>query len=325
MPGPVIYFTLVYVTTGMTAIDPRGSARYAGRLFGYFLVVAIVGGGITAGGVALLRNNDVFSGGSIDVGAEVIVGGALAGVGVLVVLAGFFVIVLNVIADGVRYGVADRVDSRATPQPERTPAWVPSRGRRPVERTAPVARRPPGRDRDHDRQPERSRDAVERDVDEEPWKREVEEHLEDEPGRPTRGSADERGERTDEPRDVPGGSGESTARRTGSAAGHERDTATGSRGRPESAVEREPVEESRPPTGRAEPPEGDDSETWVSGDEVSGQGGSDAAGPDGSPTDDDPTATDGTETTPSDTGPDDTGSPAWLADSDEDEDEESSR
>lgn len=237
----------------MSAIDPKESVRYAGRLFGYFLTVTLVGGGITVGGAVLLRNNDVFSGGSVDVGAEIIVGGTLTGVGALVILAGFFTIVLNVIADGVRFGVPETgSDAEESPERSRTPAWAPAQYRPVAGAAPPMQQRAPARDPNHQQPGERDREA--KPEENEAWKREVEEELADD--------------------DRPGGEAAPPA---GEETSPEPEPASDSTGRAGTGVEREPSTRNRgasgSTTGDDTPPTSEtarrDTEPWVSGEDVS--------------------------------------------------------
>ncbi|MFB6202110.1 MAG: hypothetical protein ABEI98_08880 [Halorhabdus sp.] len=259
----------------MTAIDPKESARYAGRLFGYLLVVSVVGGGITAGGVVLLEDTTLFSSGSVDVGAEVIVGGTLTGVGGLVILAGLFAIVLNVIADGVRFGVG------ATPTVEREsigqPAsrWSPSQPRRIATRAPPSRPNTSSRESDREQTSQRTRERTDTRHGE-TWKREVEEKL----------SAEERRDRSpsDQSSDVDQ-SGRATAPPSDTGATGQQDdvqttttdTAAGTGAEPTADETRSHIEREASGVGDTsptrEPPSAEesgstDSETWVSGDEV---------------------------------------------------------
>ncbi|WP_135663148.1 hypothetical protein [Halorhabdus rudnickae] len=238
----------------MSAIDTKESVRYAGRLFGYFLMVTLVGGGITVGGAVLLWNNDLFSGGSVDVGAEIIVGGTLTGVGALVILAGFFTIVCNVIADGIRFGVPETgSDAEESPERPREPAWAPVQYRPIADAAPPMQQRAPARDPNHQQPGERDREA--QPEENEAWKREVEEDLAD--------------------GDRPGQ--EEAAPPAGEETSPEPEPASDSTGRAETGVEREPSTRNRGTSGSATgddtPPTSEtarrDTEPWVSGEDVS--------------------------------------------------------
>ncbi|WP_136687721.1 hypothetical protein [Halorhabdus amylolytica] len=323
----------------MSAIDPKDAGKYAGRLFGYFLTVTVVGGGITLSGVVLLRNNGVFSGGSVDVGAEVIVGGALTGVGALVILAGFFTIVLNVIADGVRFGVAETAsEAEDGPEQLREPAWPPNQYRPATGERPPVRQRPPVREPNHQQPDDRDREPEEN----EPWKREVEEKLADEdrpgqgdnPGRkratPPTGQATGPNE-PPETTSTPEGANGRRSGAAGEAGNVEREPSGGSTGRAGSDVEREPgdqirnqsentseVRETSAPddSGRT------DSETWVSGEDVSNkepnEGEVDRSGEPETSASEDPLAPGEIEESDSiDADEESTDSPAWLEESDE--------
>ncbi|WP_158853529.1 hypothetical protein [Halorhabdus sp. CUG00001] len=164
----------------MTAIDPKASARYWARLFGYFLVLAVTGGGLTGGGIYLLDEAEAFPGGpAVDIGTELAAGGVLTTLGTLLVLAGFLTIVLNVVADGVRAGV------EAAGNPAETAASDAETGNEPAtddaktvefapgeSTSAPRAR--DGRARAPSSQPRSSPE------DDEAWKREVERKLQTE-------------------------------------------------------------------------------------------------------------------------------------------------
>jgi len=91
----------------MATITLKESLRHWMRLFGYFLGVAVVGGAVAGGGLALLEDvpNWAPGGAAPDVGVKLIAGAGLLGVGALVSVAGFFTIVLVVVADGVRFGI----------------------------------------------------------------------------------------------------------------------------------------------------------------------------------------------------------------------------
>ena len=341
----------------MTAIDPRETVRYATRLFGYFLVVTIVGGGIAAGGAVLLRDENVFSGGSVDIGAEVIVGGALAGVGLLLVVAGVFAIVLNVVADAVRYGVEDApAEPDTEPVPSQQPAWTPDRRRRPPSRTPPPRGRPATRAPDSQQAtPSSAKPADEQSESDEPWKREVEEQLSERPardsgaetppaseptaGRPPAEQAGDTGVPAEESEDtaVPAEASTGTVRAeesrdqrggTDELPSHDRETAEGATAQPDTGVEREPGDEqsSDRPNARERPADAHqtettgqaEEETWVSGDEVNER--DDAEEASGAATDDDPVADDSAaESDDTDTSTGASGTPAWLDSSGEED------
>ncbi|WP_181684722.1 hypothetical protein [Halorhabdus salina] len=180
----------------MTAINPKASARYWARLFGYFLVLAVIGGGFTGGGIYLLDEAEAFPGGpGVDVGTELAAGGVLTAVGVLLVLAGFLTIVLNVVADGVRAGVeaasgptetvasdAETADEPATDDVE-TKTFAPGE-----TASAPQA----GGDQQHVVSAQARASAE----DDEAWKREVEQKLETEGERASGERAAQRPEQT---------------------------------------------------------------------------------------------------------------------------------
>mgnify|MGYP000486505123 CR=1 FL=1 len=334
----------------MSAIDPKESAKYAGRLFGYFLTVTVIGGGITIGGAALLWNNGVLSGGSVDVGSEVIVGSALTGVGALIILAGFFTIILNVIADGVRFGVAETAsEAEDGPEQPRVPAWPPSQYRPAAGQAPPVRQRTPVRESGHRQPADRNRDPeVEESNEDDAWKREVEEKLADE-DRPrqggkagTEGTTSPKGQAAErnEPRGARSESERARERRSGTTEDTGNvglESSDRSTGRTESGVEREPEAPSRQEpenaAGTGEPPAaGDpdrtDSEAWVSGEDVGSEEPmaerNDRDEESETSTSEGPLTSGETETPDStDDEEEDTDSPAWLERTEEGEDEES--
>lgn len=91
----------------MASISFTQNIRHWLRLSGYLLAVALIGGGLTGGGLSVLEDMSVLTPGgpSPAVGVNFLAGAGLVALGSLVMVAGVFVIVLNVIADGVRVGV----------------------------------------------------------------------------------------------------------------------------------------------------------------------------------------------------------------------------
>jgi len=93
----------------MPALTARESARYGVRLFGYLLAATLLGGAFVAAGagVALSIESTFFEQLTGDAGTNVsalAAFGALSGIGVLVVLAGFGLVVFTAVADAVRIG-----------------------------------------------------------------------------------------------------------------------------------------------------------------------------------------------------------------------------
>jgi len=315
----------------MTAIDPRDTVRYTVRLFGYFLTVAIVGGAITVGGAVLLREANVYSGGSVDVGAEMVVGGILTGVGALVVLAGLFAIVLNVIADAVRFGVEGT--TATTPETEQVTARAPPQPRGQyvaAERVPPAPRRPPAREPDRGQQPEGATERSEEGADDEAWKHEVEEKLAEE-DRPEQADSGHSGRSTAQSDDSAASAGGSDAERshTGTTTPSNGDAGARSGQRRGTAGEREAGEQSQTrsdsPAGTAgqettEEGTDSDSETWVSGEAVNEGERTDTA--DSETGGEDPLAPGGTADSDATEAADaDTDSPAWLEEATESDDE----
>ena len=178
----------------MATITLKETLGHWVRLFGYFFGVAVVGGAVAGGGLALLEDvpNWAPGGAAPDVGVKLVAGAGLLAVGALVLLTGFFTIVLVVVATAVRYGVeaagddvgGDRADDsteKSVPDPaerlasrrrtERASATERARLRRPQERTE--SQSPAGPATEHPNKAERS-DATDRDAD---WMREVERDL----------------------------------------------------------------------------------------------------------------------------------------------------
>ena len=93
----------------MPALTARESARYGLRLFGYLLATTLLGGAFVAAGagVALSIESAFFEQLTGEAGTNLsalAAFGALSGVGVLVVLAGFVLVVFTAVADAVRIG-----------------------------------------------------------------------------------------------------------------------------------------------------------------------------------------------------------------------------
>jgi len=92
----------------MAALSGRESFRYGVRLFGYLLVTTVLGGGILAGGIALSTRVEVMetlSGTSDGSYAVVAAAVGLSLLGVLVLLAGLFVVGFVAVTDAVRLGI----------------------------------------------------------------------------------------------------------------------------------------------------------------------------------------------------------------------------
>ncbi|WEL18791.1 Uncharacterized protein SVXHr_2647 [Halorhabdus sp. SVX81] len=179
----------------MVALTFKASLRHWARLFGYFLAVAVAGGAVAGGGLVLLRDVPGWmpGGRAPDVGVKLLAGAGLLAVGALVLLAGFFMIVLAIVADGVRVGIEaaslepageDGTDDGPAEQPVSDPAER-NRARRRAGR-APVGGQPHRPQRDRTRAQPTAESTSERraptEPDEEHWIREVERDLEGEEG-----------------------------------------------------------------------------------------------------------------------------------------------
>ncbi|ERJ05300.1 hypothetical protein HLRTI_002742 [Halorhabdus tiamatea SARL4B] len=112
----------------MATITLKQTLSHWARLFGYVLGVAVVGGAVAGGGLAVLEDvpNWAPGGAAPDVGVNLVVGAGLLAVGALVLLAGFFTIVLVVVATGVEAAGddadGDRSDGDSTDDPVPDPA-----------------------------------------------------------------------------------------------------------------------------------------------------------------------------------------------------------
>lgn len=133
----------------MATISFSESFKYGSRLFGFFLSILVVGGGLVGAG-AYLAVPEIQ--GWLDTGSaetSLIAGGVVAGVvGTAVLSIGQFAILYKLIADGVARGNADpAVDVAATPVAEET-ADEQEAEESPVEQEAAVtepAEQPPER------------------------------------------------------------------------------------------------------------------------------------------------------------------------------------